>query len=214
MNSILKISLAALASNFAVSLASASGFYAGAEFGGSTVPNMEDSVSQTMVASGYPTVSVSQGKSSGQFAIFGGQWVTSGFGWEASAAGFGSMKGRVAATNGTGTIFTSYRYSAGALSVAAMGGINVAAKGKIFFKAGVYGASVSYEGPTSSVSKSSAGPLIGAGFSYDVMKHLTARVEIANYVGVRYPNYEFFTPANSDTRTNITTFAVGAAYVF
>ncbi len=214
MNAILKISLIALASNLVVSVAAAGGFYAGAEIGASTVPDMENSVAQTMIASGYPSVTVSQNKSGGLAAVFGGQWVTRSFGWEAGMVSFGSIKGRIAATNGTSTLFTSYRYSSGALSIAAMGGIAVASKGRIFFKAGVYGASATLEGPTSTVSTSSAGPVIGAGFSYDVIKHLVARVEVNNFVGVKYPNYEFFTPANSSTKTNITTLAIGAAYEF
>lgn len=214
MNTTRKMILAAVASNLVTSVAMAGNFYAGAEVGGSTVPNLEGSVAQTMSASGYSSVTVSQNKSGGLAAIFAGQWVTSSFGWEAGLVGFSSIKGRVAATNGTSTIFPSYRYSSGALSFAAMGGIDVASKGKIFFKAGAYGASVTLDGPTSTVSTSSAGPVIGAGFSYDVIKHLVARVEVNNFVGVKYPNYEFFTPANSSTKTNITTLAIGAAYEF
>jgi OmpA-like transmembrane domain len=214
MNTLPGILVALVASNLLVSIASASGFYAGAEFGGSSVPDMKGSAFRAMVNSGYSSTTVSQDTGSGQAAVFAGQWVTDNFGWEASLVSLGSIRGRIAANNGTSTIFTSYRYSAGAISLAAMGGINVAARGKIFFKAGAYGASVTYDGPTSTVTAHGAGPMIGGGFSYVVMKHLTARVEAANYIGVRYPNFEFFTPANSTTNTNVTTLSVGAAYEF
>ena len=213
MNTTCRIFLT-FASNLVVSLAVAGGFYAGGEMGVSTVPDLKNTAFQTMVDSGYTTTTVSQNNGSGQAAIFGGQWVTDNFGWEASLASLGSIKGRIAATNGTSTIFTSYRYSAGALSLTAMGGVNVTPAGKIFFKAGAYGAGVTYDGPTSTVSASSAGPVLGGGFSYAVMKHVIARVEVADYIGVRYPNYEFFAPANSTTKTNIKVLAVGAAYEF
>lgn len=214
MNTTARIFAAVLLSNLVVSVAAASGFYAGGEVGVSTVPDLSGAATQTMMNSGYPTVTVSQNKSSGVTRIFGGQWVTDNFGWEACLASLGLMRGRVAATNGTSTIFTSYRYSTGVLSLAAMGGINITPTGKLFFKAGLFGAGVTYNGPTSTVSTSSAGPMLSGGFSYRVMKHLSARVEVANYVGVRFPNYEFFTPANNTTKSNITTLTVGAAYEF
>lgn len=214
MNTTTRIFLAALLSNLVVSAAAAGGFYAGGEVGVSTVPDMSDQVTQTMVNSGYPSVTVSQDKSSGMDRIFGGQWVTNNFGWEAALASLGSMKGRVAATNGSGTVFTSYRYSIGAVSLAAMGGIDITPTGKLFLKVGVFDAGVTYDGPTSNISKSSAGPMISGGFSYRIMKHLSARVEVANYVGIRFPNYEFFTSTNNTTKSNITTLAVGAAYEF
>jgi hypothetical protein len=214
MNTTTRIFAAALLSNFAVSLAAAGGFYAGGEMGVSTVPDLSGAAAQTMANSGYPTVTVSQNKGSGVAGIFGGQWVTDNFGWEAGLASLGYIRGRVAATNGTSTIFTSYRYSAGALSLAAMGGIDITADGKLFFKAGLFGAGVTYNGPTSTVSANSSGPMLSGGFSYRVMKHLSARVELANYIGVRFPNFEFFTPANNTTKSNITTLTVGAAYEF
>lgn len=214
MNTATRIFSAVLLSNLIVLPATAGGFYAGGEVGVSTVPDLSGQAAQTMVNSGYPTVTVSQNKGSGVAGIFGGQWVTDNFGWEAGISGLGSIRGRVAATNGTSTIFTSYRYSTGALRVAAMGGIDIRPAGKLFFKAGLFGAGVTYNGPTSIVSASSAGPFLGGGFSYRIMQHLSARIEMANYVGVRFPNFEFFTPANNTTKSNITTLAVGAAYEF
>ncbi len=214
MNTISRTFAAALASNLVVSLAVAGGFYAGGEIGGATVPDLKGAVYQTMANSGYTSTTVSQNNGSGQAAVFGGQWVTSNFGWEASLVSLGSIRGRIAATNGTSTIFTSYRYSAGALTLAAMAGINVTPAGKIFFKVGAYDAGVTLYGPTSSVSTNSTGPMFSGGFSYKVMEHLVARVEVASYVGVRYPNFEFFTPTDNTTKNNITTLAGGVAYEF
>lgn len=214
MNMTTRIFVAVLLSNLTVSLASAGGFYAGGEMGISTVPDLSGTASQTMVNSGYPTVTVSQNKGSGVVGIFGGQWVTDNFGWEAGLVSLGYIRGRVAATNGTSSIFTSYRYSTGALSLAAMAGIDIAPAGKLFFKAGLFDAGVTYNGPTSTVSTNSTGPLLGGGFSYRVMQHLSARAELAHYVGVQFPNFEFFTPTRSTTKSNITTLSVGAAYEF
>ncbi len=214
MNMTARIISAALLSNLLVFPATAGGFYAGGEVGVSTVPDLSGAAARTMANSGYPTVTVSQNKGSGVAGIFGGQWVTDNFGWEAGLASLGSIRGRVAATNGTSTLFTSYRYSTGALRLAAMGGIDITPAGKLFLKAGLFGAGVTYYGPTSMVSANSAGPFLGGGFSYRIMRHLSARVEVANYVGVRFPNFEFFTPANNTTRNNIATLSVGAAYEF
>jgi hypothetical protein len=215
MNMTARLFAAALASNLLVSVAAASGFYAGGEVGGSSVPDFKDSAYRTMVNYGYPTTTVSQNNGSGQAAIFAGQWLTDNFGWEANLVGLGSSSGRIAATNATtGPIFTSYQYSAGVVSLSLMGGINVTSAGKIFLKAGAYDAGVTYDGPTSTITKNTAGPVLGGGFSWLVLKHMSVRIEAARYFRMRFPDFEFFTPANSYTRSNINTLAIGAAYVF
>lgn len=214
MNTTARILIVVLASNLLATAAAASGFYVGGEFGGSTVPDFKYSVYQTMLNSGYPTTTVSQNSGGGQAAIFAGQWLTGNVGWETSLMSFGNIHGRIAATNGVNTIFTHYRYSAGGVSLSLMGGFDVTSAGKIFFKAGAYDAGVTYDGPTSTITKNTAGPTIGGGFSYSVMQHLSVRFEAARYFHLRYPNFEFFTPANSYTKYNITTVAIGAAYAF
>ncbi len=214
MNTTARIFAAALLSNLAISLAAADGFYAGGEVGVSTVPDMRGAAGQTMVNSGYPTVTVSQNTGSGLAGIFGGQWVTNNFGWEANLASLGFIRGRVAATNGPSTVFTSYRYASGALSLAAMGGVDITPDAKLFFKLGLFDAAVTYDGPTSTVSANSTGPMFGGGLSYRIIKHLSVRGELVNYVGVRFPNYEYFTPTNITTKSNVTMLAVGAAYEF
>lgn len=214
MSKTIRIFALLLLSNLAASTAMAEGFYAGGAIGVSTVPDLGGTATQAMVNAGYPTVTVSQNKGSGGAGIFGGQWVTDNFGWEAGIAGLGTIRGSVAATNGTSTVFTSYRYSIGALSVAALGGIGISPAGKLYFKLGLFDAGVTYDGPTSNVSANSAGPLLGVGYTHRIMKHLSVRGEVDNYVGVRFPNYEFFTPTNNTTKSNITTLVVGAAYEF
>ena len=214
MNTTVRIFAAALLSNLAISLAAADGFYAGGEVGVSTVPDMRGAASQTMVNSGYPTATVSQNTGSGLAGIFGGQWVTNNFGWEANLASLGFIRGRVAATNGPSTVFTSYRYASGALSLAAMGGVDITPDAKLFFKLGLFDAAVTYDGPTSTVSANSTGPMFGGGLSYRIIKHLSVRGELVNYVGVRFPNYEYFTPTNITTKSNVTMLAIGAAYEF
>jgi hypothetical protein len=215
MNITARIFAAVLASNLVVSVAAASGFYAGGEIGGSNFPDFKDSAYRTMVNYGYTTTTVSQNSGGGQAAIFAGQWLTDNFGWEANLVGLGSNKGKIAATSATmSPIFTSYQYSAGLASLSLMGGINVTAAGKIFLKAGAYDAGVTYDGPTSTITKNTAGPVLGGGFSYLVLKHMRVRIEAARYFRMRFPDFEFFIPANSYTRSNINTLAIGAAYVF
>jgi OmpA-like transmembrane domain len=209
-----KVLVPAFLSGLIAAPASASGFYAGAEIGASTVPNLKDSVAQTMINSGYTAATASQNSSDGQAGIFGGQWLTDNFGWEANLSSLGSIRGKVAFANGTTLYTRHYRYSTAALSLAALGGIDVGATGKIFIKAGVYDAGVTFDGPTSTVSRNSAGPVIGGGFTMSVYKRFIARVELDNYVGVKFPAYEFFAQSGQIRKTNITTLSLGIAYGF
>jgi hypothetical protein len=209
-----KVLIPALAAGLITSSASASGFYAGVEIGASTVPDLKAQVAQTMVNYGYTAVTTSQNSSDGQAGIYGGQWLTENLGWEVGLSSLGSIRGKIAAAQGTTTLFTSYRYSTGALSLAALGGVDVGSSGKIFLKAGVYGAGVTFDGPTGTRTRNSAGPVIGAGYSMAVYNHLIARVEVANYVGVKFPAYEFFWPNSQIRKTNITTLSAGIAYSF
>ncbi len=189
-------------------------FYVGAELGGATAPDFAGQARQTLVNSGYPQASVSQNKGSGYGGIYFGQWVTENFGWETSLVSLTDVAGKIAASNATSTIFTSYRYTAGALTIAAQGAVEIGSAGKLYLKAGGYAGGVTLDGPTSTVSKGSAGPMLGAGYSHQFLRHLSVRVEVAGYFGLRFPNFEYFTPANATTRHNISTLSVGAAYVF
>jgi hypothetical protein len=215
MKTTARLCAAALLSNLAISSALAGGFYAGGEVGVATVPNFTDAATQTVVNSGiFTTVSVSQNKASGQGGIYGGQWVTENVGWEVSLVSLGTIRGRIAAANASTVTFMSYQYSTGAMSVAALGGVDISSAGKLFIKAGVYDAGVTFDGPTNTVSRNSAGPVLGGGYSHQFMTHLSGKVEVADYFGVRFPDFEFFSSTNNTTKHNIVTLSVGAAYVF
>lgn len=196
--------------------AAATGFYAGVEIGASTVPNLKDSATQTTLNyGGFTSAAPDQNSSDGQAGIYGGQWLTNNFGWEANLSSLGSVQGRITTATATNNFYTwYYQYNTAALSLAALAGINVGSSGKIFIKAGAYDADVTFDGPTSTDSKNSAGPVIGAGFTMSVMKRFIARAELANYIGVKFPAYEFFGQRGQIKKTNITTLSVGIAYGF
>jgi hypothetical protein len=214
MKTPLEVLAPALVLGLLASPASASGFYAGVEVGAATVPDLKDSVTQTMVNyGGFTSVTTSENSNDGQAGIYGGQWLTDNFGWEANLASLGSIRGEIATATTSNFYTWDYRYDTAALSLAALGGVNVG-PGKLFIKAGVYDAGVTFDGPTSTVTRNSAGPVIGGGFSMSVMKRFIAKVELANYVGVKFPAYEFFNQSSQIRKTNITTLSIGIAYGF
>lgn len=214
MKNAIKIGAVALASNAVVSCAMAGGLYAGVDMGVANVPDFTFQVIQTMRNSGFTSATDSQNKGSGTGGIYGGQWVTEYFGWEAEILSLGSINGNVAASNAGGVVLTSYSYSTGALTAAVLGGLPIGASGKVYLKGGAYGASVTYNGPTSTVTRTSAGGVLGLGFSYQFTRHIVGKVDAANYFGVKYPAYEFFTPSVVNTRTDIRVGSIGAAYLF
>lgn len=215
MKTAFRICAAAAASVLLATPAMADGFYAGGQLGWASEPSFTGQATVAMRNAGYPVASVweDKGNNAGAEAYFG-QWVNANFGWEAGITALGTVHGRIAATSGANTIFTSYHYSAAALSIAVQGGVNVTPADKLFVKGGIYNAFATMNGPTSTVTRYSFGPVVGLGYSHRFAEHWSGQVQASDYLGVRYPDFEYFSPTNNTSRHDIAMFTVGVSYLF
>lgn len=187
----------------------AAGFFVGGEAGVAVYPDFTSSVAQSMVKAGFASASVKQDRGSTAFGIYGGQWVTDNFGWEAAYTDLGSIDGKVTTVPASNT---TYRYAAGALSATALGGIKLHARGTLYGKAGLYRASVKFDSVTRSVTTSSTGLVLGGGYSMSFTNHLIGKAELAIYNGVKFQTFNASNGTN--TSDNITKVSVGVAYAF
>src|SRR6266849_2320645 len=92
----------------------AAGFFVGGEAGIATYPDFTSSVAQAEINAGFSFASVTQDKGSTAFGIYGGQWVTDNFGWEAAFTDLGSIEGKVTTVPASNS---NYKYAASALSL-------------------------------------------------------------------------------------------------
>jgi len=107
----------------------AEGFFIGAEAGTALFPDFTD---QALRTSPTTSATAKQDATSVAYGIYGGYWFTPNFGVEAAYTDLGSVEGAVeGTTGGFGPIpltpfKATYKYSAQAASVAALGGVKVA----------------------------------------------------------------------------------------
>jgi hypothetical protein len=198
----------------------AADFFVGAEAGVALFPDFTDRAVQTSPVQGS---TATQDKTSAAFGIYGGAWLTENFGVEAAYTDLGKVEGSVSGTITSGpaagtTVRSTYKYSANALSVTALGGIKLGA-GTLYGKAGIYSATVKNEtatGPggsvTDSASTSSTGLVYGAGYAFPFTKHLVGKAEVAIYDGVQFQ--KLFAQKGTNVSENITKASLGLAYAF
>jgi len=187
----------------------AAGFFVGGEAGLATYPDFTGSVAQSAINAGFSSVSVKQDASSIAVGIYGGQWVTDNFGWEAAFTDLGSIEGKVTTVPASSS---NYKYAASALSVTALGGIKLGRRGTLYGKAGLYSASVKFDSATRSVTTDSTGLVLGGGYSLRFTDHLVGKAELAIYNGVKFQT--FGASEGTNTSDNITKVSVGVAYAF
>ena len=138
------------------------------------------------------------------FGIYGGQWLSKNWGWEAAIADLGSI-------HATGTGAAGHKHAAAALSAAALGGFDLG-KGTVFGKLGLYRASVKSDGPTLSVTTSTTDFVIGGGYSMSLAEHLVGKIELNIYNNVRFQRAS--APAGTTDSSTINKLSVGMAYTF
>lgn len=183
--------------------------FVGVEAGVAVYPDFTSDVARATVNAGFSSASVKQDGGSTAFGIFAGAWVTDNFGLQADYIDLGSIEGKVTTVPASNTF---YKYSASAFSVAALGGIKLGAKGRLYGKAGVYRASVEFKSATRSITTDSTGLMLGGGYSFRITQHLLARAELTVYNDVKFQTFN--APQGSSTSDYITKVALGAAYVF
>jgi len=186
--------------------AHAEGFSIGGDIGMVTYPDYTSDIQTLWLG---PNSSVSQNLVSATLDIHGGQWINDYFGWEVGFADLGSVSGSYnsAIVNG------SYKYSAAALHVAALGGIPLG-KGKLFGKAGLFSATTKLEDNCfvciPSQTLSSTGLMIGGGYELWFTPHISGRVGLNLYNGVKFINEATYA-AESKSMLQA---AVGANFTF
>lgn len=169
--------------------AQAQGFFVGEEVGITTYPGFASFVG---VASSHAV------------GIFGGQWLSENWGWEAALTDLGSIE-----SSGTGV--TRHKHAVTALSAAGLGGFKLG-KGTVFGKVGLYRASVKYAGPTFSATDSTTDFVIGGGYSMSFTEHLVGKAELDYYNNVRFQTVN--APAGTTNSNAINKLSVGLAYTF
>lgn len=138
------------------------------------------------------------------FGIYGGQWLTENWGWEAAYTDLGSI-------HATGPGAAGHTHAAAALSAVALGGFELG-KGTVYGKAGLYSASVKSDGPTLSVTTSTTGLVIGGGYSMSFAEHLIGKAELEIYDNVKFQTAN--APAGTTNSSTINKLSVGMAYAF
>jgi hypothetical protein len=193
--------ITAAALSFAlVTPAFAEGFFIGGDVGIALgYPDRTSDVGNGLMGAGATSAHVTQKVASTTLALHGGQWINEQFGWEVGYDGLGSVDGT---WSSTGSTTGSYKYSASAFHLAALGGIPVG-RGKIYGKAGAFSASTTEDasntvGFHSSTTTSSSGLLIGAGYSFAFTEKLAGHVGANLFNGVKFHN---FATNTSDSKT-------------
>lgn len=207
-----RITAAVLLSAAFATPAFAEGFFIGADIG--TAAGYPDRTGETvngLIAAGATYASATQKTSSIAFGLHGGQWITEHFGWEVGYDALGSVDGSwvsIGATTG------SYKYSASAFHVAALGGIPLG-RGKLYGKAGLFSASTKEDasntvGFSASKTQSSTGLILGGGYE------LSFSDKIAGHAGINLFNGMKFNDFTNNTTSNKTLaqVVVGVDYTF
>jgi hypothetical protein len=195
--------VATVALSFALTTpAFAEGFFIGGDVGITLgYPDRTSDVGNGLLGAGATSAHVSQKVASTALALRGGQWMGERFGWELGYDGLGSVDGT---WSSTGSTTGSYKYSASAFHLAALGGIPVG-RGKIYGKAGIFSGSTKEEasntiGYHESTTTSSTGLLIGAGYEFSFTEKLAGHVGANLFNGMKFHN---FATNTSDTKTLI-----------
>lgn len=207
-----KIAAAVLLTASLATPAFAEGYFIGADIG--TAAGYPDRTGETingLIGAGATYASATQKTSSVAFDLHGGQWITERFGWEVGYDAFGSVDG---SWTSIGSTTGSYKYSASAVHVAALGGIPLG-RGKLYGKAGLFSASTKEDasntvGFSSSKTQSSTGLLIGGGYE------LSFSDKIAGHAGMNLFNGMKFNDFTNNTTSNKTLVQVlvGVDYKF
>jgi hypothetical protein len=200
----------------APAFAAGNGFFAGGSLGLVKNPNWVDAANQYMVANGASSSDTKQNAVSLSIGLRGGYWLNDNFGVEGGLVSISEAKGTITTTGAfAGT--TTYSYTTGALYAAALGGLPLGT-GKLFGKAGIYSASTKLAGTTtiagmsvSSPTASNTGLLLGGGYAFRVMNHLSIRPEFTLYNGVKFNNLD---TTKSNESKNLYQLSVGADYLF
>jgi len=209
--------IAVLSSTLALpAFAAGNGFFVGGSLGLVKNPNWVDAANQYMVTNGASSSETKQNATSLSIGVRGGYWLNDNFGVEGGLVGISEAKGTITTTGAfAGT--TTYSYTTGALYAAALGGLPLGS-GKLFGKAGVYHASTKLTGTTtisgmsiSSPTASNTGLLLGVGYAFRIMNHLSIRPEFTLYNGVKFNNLD---TTKSDETKNLYQLSVGADYLF
>ncbi|MBI5891961.1 MAG: outer membrane beta-barrel protein [Nitrosomonadales bacterium] len=198
-------------------LAAGKGFFAGGSLGLVKNPDWVDAANQYMVANGATSADTRQNAYSLSIGVRGGYWLNDNFGVEGGLTGISEAKGTVTTTGAGIAGTTTYSYTTGIVYAAALGGLPLG-KGTLFGKAGLYNASTELKGTTtitgmtvSSPTASNTGLLLGAGYAFRVMNHLSIRPEITLYNGVKFNNLD---TTKSNESKNLYQLSVGADYMF
>lgn len=195
--------------------AQAEGFFIGGDIGTvSGYPDRTGATVSALMGAGATSASATQKTGSAAFNLHGGQWLNAHFGWEVGYDVLGSVDGSwtsVGATTG------SYKYSASAFHVAALGGIPMGGRGKLYGKVGLFSASTKEEarntvGFFSSKTQSSTGLLVGGGYELSFTEKIAGHAGISLFNGVKFDD---FTTNNTTTdKKTLVQIAVGVDYKF
>lgn len=191
----------------------AEGFFIGAEAGASLFPDFTD---EALKKSPTTSATAKQDATSVAYGIYGGYWITPNFAVEAAYTDLGSVDGTVEGATFFGSFKASYKYSAQAYTLAALGGFK-AGKGTLYGKLGAYSAEVKSEfvpgigQPKNSATTSSTGLVYGVGYSLPFTQNIVGKVELSVYDGVKFR--EVFAQ-DKTTSESIARLTVGVAYAF
>lgn len=191
----------------------AEGFFIGAEVGPSLFPDFTD---EALKKSPTGNATAKQDATSIAYGVYGGYWITPNFAVEAAYTDLGSVDGTVEGATFFGSFKASYKYSAQAYSLAAIGGFK-AGKGTLYGKLGAYNAEVKSEfvagigQPKNSATTSSTGVIYGVGYSLPFTQNVVGKVEFSVYDGVEFR--EVFAQSKT-TKESIGRLTVGVAYAF
>lgn len=197
----------------------AEGFFVGSSIGfASGYPDKTKEIRNALINAGATYTEVIQKKTGiGAFDVHGGQWINEYFGWEVGNAYLGKVDGT---WTSVGSSAGSYEYSAHALHAAALGGIPLGKRNKLYGKVGWYAGSttenVDYTGSYSqSKTEECANFFAGVGYEMSFSDHFAGNVEFNLFNGMKFYDFAKSTPIEKKTEDRtIIRLAIGLNYKF